>query len=757
MPKAPRWLPLDNQTCGNSRMLADSKRGLMVWNLARNGRKRGAAAAAAGDATASTMSPGEALEFCQAVRHLDAVGFWASDGEGRLTHLSGKALDRLPGAQDLLGQALTEVFHGHEDSAGSGRSLRFMLSRRSRFERMPVHTGADDSRRWWLLSGEARGDGASSFRGFAGVITEITDERRIAEENADAAMHDPLTGLLNRRQMAQTIQRTLAAFGPGKRPCATLLIDLDRFKQVNDTLGHSAGDALLKQVAERLQTIIGSQGTLCRLGGDEFQVLLPGMEDRGDLGQLAERVIAMVSQPYSVAGSRCIIGASVGIAVSPFDGADADDLARNADLALYAAKHGGRGSFRFFSRDLLTAAEDRKHLEEALHDAITRGEFELHYQPLVDARSDTVIGAEALIRWNHPEKGMISPAQFIPIAEETPLIRHIGDWVVRTACHEAADWPAGLKVAVNISPTHFCDAAFPATVANALASSGLAPERLELEITESVVLADGTDTANRFRALKALGVRLSLDDFGTGYSSLAYLRTAPFDKIKIDQSFVRGVADPDSRNGAIIAAIVGLATALGMDTTAEGIEALDELELMGQLGVSQVQGFVYSSPLPIENVLERMDRGDWMIEPSGPSRQRSERRTMLRKVGVIHEDHRYDVMMRNLSATGTMIEGLLDVPVGTQFVIDFGEGQLAVANVRWSEGAFQGMEFEHPLVDDGLDGLCTRHRVSPYMLAAAGMPLAALPPGQYPLVGQGGGFNLPRFQQVDDRLKSRVA
>ncbi|WP_189620844.1 putative bifunctional diguanylate cyclase/phosphodiesterase [Novosphingobium colocasiae] len=668
------------------------------------------------------MTPGQAMEFCQAVSHLDAIGFWTSDAEGRITHLSGKALDRLPGAVSLVGQPLTDVFRGHEDLGGSGRSLRFMLSRRSRLERMAVHTGEGEDRRWWLLSGEARGVSGDSFGGFAGVISEITDERRIAEENADAAMHDPLTGLLNRRQMSQTIQRTLAAYGPGKRPCATMLIDLDRFKQVNDTLGHSAGDALLKQVAERLQTIIGDTGTLCRLGGDEFQVLLPDMEDRGDLGQLAERVIAMVSQPYSVAGSRCTIGASVGIAVSPFDGADADELARNVDLALYAAKHKGRGSFRFFTGELLTAAEDRRQLEEALHDAVTRGEFELHYQPLVGAQSDTVIGAEALIRWNHPEKGMISPAQFIPIAEESALIRHIGDWVLRTACHEAARWPGNLKVAVNISPTHFCDAAFPATVANALASSGLAPERLELEITESVFLADGSDTASRFRALKTLGVRLALDDFGTGYSSLAYLRTAPFDKIKIDQSFVRGVSDPGSRNGAIIAAIVGLAAALGMDTTAEGIETHDQLELMRAIGVGQIQGYIYSRPMNAAAFLEGAGHSEWGITPEGPARQRNERISMFRWIGAIHEDHYYPVVLRNLSATGALIEGLEDVPAGTRFVLYFGEGQLETATVRRVLHEQLGLEFDRSLVNDGNGGLCTRSRVSTYDLVSAGLP-----------------------------------
>ena len=298
-------------------------------------------------------------------------------------------------------------------------------------------------------------------------------------------------------------------------------------------------------------------------------------------------------------------------------------------------------------------------------------------------------------------------------------------------------------------------------MAQALAHSELPPERLELELTESIFLGDDAATSEMFNQLKMLGVRLALDDFGTGYSSLSYLQNAPFDKIKIDKSFIREITQEGNRNAAIIAAIVSLANALKMDTTAEGIEAHDELDAMRKLGVKQIQGYIYAAAVRGEVVSDALTSGEWVIEPEGPNKYRPERRTVLRKVGLIHEDHRYDVTMRNLSRSGCMVEGLLDVPVGTPFVVDFGEGQLAVAVVRRSAGGTQGLEFEQQLVDDGAGGLCTRHRVSPYVLAQAGMPLGALPEGRYPmqLIQQpGAALSLPKFSQADvARPKSKVA
>ena len=552
--------------------------------------------------------------------------------------------------------------------------------------------------------------------------------------------------------MAKRLTAILTAFRSAKRSCALLMLDLDRFKQVNDTLGHPAGDDLLKQVSQRLQRIVSGPVEIGRLGGDEFQIIIPDVDDRGKLGELAQRIIQMISQPYSIEGSRAIIGTSIGIAIAPYDGIEPDELVKSADLALYAAKGGGRGMYRFYSNDLKDSAHERREIEEDLRDALTRGELQMHYQPVVRSSDNMVSGFEALMRWNHPERGPISPGVFIPIAEESNLITALGEWALRQACADAAQWPGELKVAVNVSAQQFTSEGLPATVTNALAASGLKPNLLELEITESVFMGDAHAVDEMFKRLKRIGVKLSLDDFGTGYSSLGYLRKAPFDKIKIDQSFVRGCTEKDNTNSAIITAIVSLANALKMETTAEGVEAMDELARVRDLGATNVQGFIYSRAVPQGEVVAKLADGDFEYAPMGPERHRAERKTVFRRIGIIHEDHRYDAVLRNLSRTGAMIEGLLEVPIGTDLVIDLGEGQLVVGTVRRSQDASQGIEFESPLISDGSDGLCTRHRISPYALAAAGMPLRALPAGHYSPPSNapvGAGKSTPRFMQVD--------
>jgi diguanylate cyclase (GGDEF)-like protein len=576
--------------------------------------------------------------------------------------------------------------------------------------------------RWWLVSGSAQTDAMGNFAGYRGSGVDITEQRRSSEQASQLALYDPLTGLPNRLHMARTLENGLVALRNQRIACSILLIDLDRFKQVNDTLGHPAGDALLKQVAERLLAIVGDREQVFRLGGDEFQIILSGIDNRGMLGDLANRIIASLSQPYSVMNSRCIIGASVGIAVAPCDGTAAEELIRNVDLALYAAKAGGRGRFRFFSSDLLQAATDRRAIEEDLRDALVKGQLDLLYQPIVNARTNCVTGVEALLRWTHPERGPISPALFIPIAEEANLVQQIGEWVMRRACEDAARWPGEIRVAVNVSPTQFTNPALPKIVLSALANSGLPAGRLELELTEGIFLSESPDTDRMFAMLKEIGVRLALDDFGTGYSSLGYLKTAPFDKIKIDQSFVRGVSSPGSRNGAIIAAIVALAEALDMETTAEGIESFDQLGIIRDLRVSHVQGYIYSKAVDRGMIAHKLETGDWSIAPAGPARQRSERQSMYRKAGAILGSFYHPVMIRNLSETGALIDGLPQAEPGAALIMDFGDGQLVGATVRRIVRRQAGIEFGLPLVNDGNGGLSTSHRVSPGALAGLGLP-----------------------------------
>jgi diguanylate cyclase (GGDEF)-like protein/PAS domain S-box-containing protein len=719
--------------------------------LGRLGARDGEAAPAALPKTSSR----DALLLIQNFEESGRGWFWSTDADGRVTYLSESVCQKLGTTlADLGGKHFLDLFCKPEGDEDRQRTLPWVLMRQSKFEDMKLQAAEVEDEIWWSVSGSPYFGEKGEFGGFRGSGADITVQHRAAKDNDRLATYDALTGLLNRHRMGKILESTLAAFQNQRRACAVMLLDLDRFKQVNDTLGHPAGDALLKQVAERLIKVVGDREKIGRLGGDEFQIILQDEDDRGALGDMADRIIKSLSHPYSIDGSRCIIGASVGIAVSPFDGKSSEELVRNADLALYAAKGGGRGRFRFYSSDLLQAAEDRRVLEEDLRDALPQGQIWLAYQPVVNAKTNVVTGFEALIRWNHPERGPISPALFIPIAEEANLIGELGEWALRKACEDAATWPGKMKVAVNVSPVQFANDLLPKLVKEALTGSGLAPERLELEITEGVFLQDSADTDDMFKRLKEVGVRLALDDFGTGYSSLGYLKTAPFDKIKIDQSFVRGATEPGSRNGAIISAIVALAEALSMETTAEGIESLDQLDLIRNLHVSHVQGYVYSQPVANEVLLEKCDVGDWEITPTGPAVQRSDRLSMYRKIGAIHEDHYYKIVLRNLSTTGALIEGIVDVPLGTKFVLDFGDGQLALCKVVRSTGSQQGVEFGERLVNDGNGGLCTPRRISPYMMAAAGMPLANLPPGYYEQHEDAKARkSIPAFSTVDEWKK----
>ena len=704
-----------------------------------------------------------ALELMRDYEKSGLGWFWSSDSEGRITYLSDCVAQKLGlTPDDLLGRPVQSLFVLDRDEDDTiERTLPLIFSARKTFVELPVRAALDEHELWWSISGRPQFGADGSFGGYHGNGIDITATRQHQKDASRLAQYDSLTGLANRHRMGKRLNATLTAYRASKRACAVMMIDLDRFKQVNDSLGHPAGDELLKQVAQRLQRVVTEKGCeIGRLGGDEFQIMLPDIDDRGRLGEIAKTIITMVSQPYQIEGSRCVIGASVGIAIAPYDGITSEDLVRSADLALYASKGGGRGQFRFYSADLHSEAERRRQIEEDLRDALAKGQMRVVYQPIVSTATNTVVTLEALTRWEHPDLGDVSPAVFIPIAEECNMIAALGDWVLRQACVDAAQLPDSVKIAVNVSAAQFTNPGFASSVAQALAHSELPPERLELELTESIFLGDESATQDMFTQLKMLGLRLALDDFGTGYSSLGYLQHAPFDKIKIDKGFIRGVTQKESRNSAIIAAIVSLAGALDMDTTAEGIEAHDELEAMRRLGVNQIQGYIYSAAVSFEEVCEAMLSGDWVIEPSGPSHYRPERRTVLRKVGLIHEDHRYEATMRNLSRSGCMVEGLLDVPVGTMFVVDFGEGQLSVARVRRSAGAMQGLEFEVPLVDDGAGGLCTRNRVSPYVLAQAGMPLGALPTGQYPmqLMQQPGmPLSLPKFGQIEPKSKGMRA
>ena len=434
--------------------------------------------------------------------------------------------------------------------------------------------------------------------GWVATYEDVSEQRRVEARVAHMAHHDALTDLPNRVLFHDRIREALNRLQ--RQPdasVAVLCLDLDHFKDVNDTLGHSAGDALLQAVADRLRGCIRQTDVVARLGGDEFALLQSGGDQPHDAAALAERVVAALEAPFGLDGHRIRIGASVGIALAPGDGADADRLLRCADMALYRAKADGRGGHRFFEPDMDAQLHARRAVQVDLHDALGRDQFEVHYQPIVNLAAGEAQGFEALLRWHHPTRGMVSPGEFIPLAEEAGLIIPIGKWVMRRACADAAAWPGNHRVAVNLSPVQFSSPDLAEAVAEALAHSCLAPSRLELEITETVLLRDNEAVLATLHRLRALGVRIALDDFGIGYSSLSYLRSFPFDKIKIDQSFVRDM-EHRADCAAIVESVAHLATSLGMGATAEGVETEEHLRRVRAAGCTEAQGYHLGRPRP---------------------------------------------------------------------------------------------------------------------------------------------------------------
>ncbi|WP_066656584.1 MULTISPECIES: putative bifunctional diguanylate cyclase/phosphodiesterase [unclassified Sphingomonas] len=667
-----------------------------------------------------------AHDILGSVETLRTNWFWSTDADGRISYISEWLAEQLTTSGDgLIHRELTDMFRAEGLATDANGSIGYAMARRKAFRAMNVRSPIDPEERIWTISGTPQLDASGMFIGFRGVGADVTAIEQSAGEIARLASYDTVTGLRNRRGMASLVEQAIARAAAAREPTpfSVLLIDLDRFKQVNDTLGHPAGDQLLIQVADRLKREVANADCIGRIGGDEFLIVFPDCPGAEALELTAASIIEGLSKPYFLGDSRCVIGASIGIVRCEVGDETPEAISRNADLALYAAKRAGRGCARFFTNDMAEAAKDRRSVEQDLLDALDRGQLEVNYQPLVTAATNRVAGFEALLRWNHPTRGRISPALFIPIAEETNLIVRLGEWTLRQACMDAAGWPGELRVAVNISPIQFANPNLPQIVVSALAASGLRPDRLELEITESVFLDCGAQADKMFETLKKIGVRLALDDFGTGYSSLGYLQSTPFDKIKIDQSFVRDASKPGSRNSAIISAIVTLANALGMDTTAEGVETVDQLETMRALGVGLIQGYLYSLPVNAETVANAVGGGEWDIQPIGPAKQREHRLATFRRIGAVHEDHYYPVILRNLSSTGALIQGIVGVPEGTRFIIDFGERRWMLATVRRSHHDHQGIEFDEALVPDGQGGFRPRYQVSATMLTRTGLVL----------------------------------
>ena len=532
---------------------------------------------------------------------------WEISPSGHLRHVSARLAESLGlSVRQLRQQPFLELLgalapkHDAEAERACARLTSCIrMGQPFRDLELPVQVGP--LVRWLALSAKPLFDERGRAWGWRGVGSDVTQARQSRDELARLANQDALTGLANRHRFSTELNRLTLPLGEVGAPCALLFIDLDNFKHINDTFGHHTGDQLLRQVGQRLQSCVADGDLLARLGGDEFALLTWHYADAPASAALAERMLVMLAEPYQLDDlmleSRC----SIGVALAPRDGHDPQSLLQCADLAIYAAKGAGRNTYRFFEQSMAEAARSRVRLQQELGSALAAEQFTLHFQPQVHLHTGQVIGFEALVRWQHSERGLIGPGEFIPVAEETGQIVSLGNWVMREACRVATQWPDELRVAVNLSAVQFRSTALIDLVDEALTASGLAPERLELEITESALIEDHEGAQATLMALRSRGVRVAMDDFGTGYSSLAYLRRFPLDKLKIDGMFVRSL-DSDEDAQAVVTAIISLARALHLDTTAEGIETEAQKVMLRALGCDDIQGYLIARPMPADQV-----------------------------------------------------------------------------------------------------------------------------------------------------------
>ena len=530
---------------------------------------------------------------------------WETDASGALVRVSDRfanAAGKTP--EEMEGAPFCHVIDCNRDQQTPEiEDIIDHMTAQSAFRDLLVPIRAGAHWRFWSLSAKPVYDATGEFTGYRGVGADVTEKRLADDRISYLARYDIVTGLPNRASFREAVDRTLADVRENEASAAVLFIDLDQFKAINDTLGHDVGDALLKGVGERINDCARKEDVVARLGGDEFAIVQSLPNEPTATLALARRLMDAFKEPLTLDQGDIVIGASVGIAFAPADGQDADVLMRNADLALYGAKADGAGTYCFFEPEMEAVAHRRRDLEVGLRAAVENDELDLAFQPIVDLDTGRVTCCEALVRWRSPEWGEVSPAEFIPVAESTGLIAAIGEWVLREAVKTARNWPDGTTVAVNLSPVQFRQQKLLANVVDALVNSGLPPQRLELEVTESIFLDGSEQTLEMLNHLRTLGVRIALDDFGTGYSSLSYLRRFPFDRIKIDKSFIDHIAT-QGESVAIIRSIVALANGLGMTTTAEGVETEAQIEQLRELGCTRIQGYVFSPPLPASGIAE---------------------------------------------------------------------------------------------------------------------------------------------------------
>ena len=547
---------------------------------------------------------------------------WETDSMGRLCHASVHLVEAAGSKQPLLGRNFVDVLGSLIPVSNQAQvrllaRLELLLDQRKPFRAILVEIRIQDQQRWWSLTGKPQFDSAARFTGWRGVGSDVTTAHLHDLEMTQLARFDPLTGLANRHQFHQQLAAYFPADGPAL-PCSLFLLDLDNFKTVNDSLGHTAGDELLREVAKRLRAAAGGRGMVARLGGDEFAWLIPGNLPREAIEESHRYLRKVLSQPWQYQDYSIAVHGSIGVSFAPADARAAADLMRSCDMALYAAKAAGRDALCYFDPAMEVQASQKLGLLGDMRKSLEAGDFRVYYQPQIDMGSGTLSGFEALVRWQHPKRGLVPPAEFVALAEDSGLIVPLGAWVLAQACHDAATWPPTLRVAVNVSAVQIERADMYATTLAALQRSGLPTQRLELELTESSLMRDADAAQSLLRALRAKGVRIALDDFGTGYSSLSYLRSFPMDKLKIDRSFVSILdeAGSDGSAAAIVQTIVQLARTLHLETTAEGVETEAQLEALSQLGCTYGQGYLLAHPMAADQVIPFIER--WTGEQVAP-------------------------------------------------------------------------------------------------------------------------------------------
>lgn len=555
---------------------------------------------------------------------------WELDSAGRIDRVSERFAQAVGGHIRAQGKPFVEfLLEQAGEESPIIREIARSIQDRTTFTNHVVHLRDGVGEKWWRLTGKPVYDEGGSYSGYIGTASDVTTEK-LAEKRINYLAHnDPLTNLLNRARFTEQLQTAVGRLERYGSPFAVLYLDLDHFKAVNDSRGHQVGDKLLATVAKRFKSCIRETDYAARLGGDEFAAILTSNCGRDEIAPIAERLVREISTPYDIDGTQVTVGVSVGVAIAPLNGTRPDQILRNADLALYRAKASGRGIYRFFESQMDSELRERRMLEMELRHAIAEGELVLHYQPLISAESREPTGFEALVRWKHPLRGMVHPAEFIPIAEQSDIIQEIGDWTLRQACADAITWPRPYGVAVNLSARHFQNSDIVAVVKDALARSGLSPERLELEITESLLIEHADEVVEKLGELKKLGVTIAMDDFGTGYSSLGYLLKFPFDKIKIDKSFVNALAtDPAARD--ILRSIASLGRTLRMNVTAEGVETPEQVEFLREISLSHLQGYFFARPLDEPGMAGYLLRGEAaaMKEAAPGNHEESEKRAV---------------------------------------------------------------------------------------------------------------------------------